>query len=242
MAAVRKFVSPLSAWRGHRIDSRILMVFLIIAAGGFVFLKLASEVMEGESFAFDKMILQGLRNASDPSIPIGPGWLQAAMIDITALGGVTVLTLLTTLTACYLLVTRKPGTAVLLIAAIALGALASTLLKFGYARPRPDLVAHLVEVHTTSFPSGHAMNSAITYLALGALLARAEEARRVRIFFMVVAIALTLAIGISRVYLGVHWPSDVLAGWCIGASWAALCSLLARALQQHHTIEQPAIR
>lgn len=108
--------------------------------------------------------------------------------------------------------------------------------------PRPDLVAHLVEVHTTSFPSGHAMNSAITYLALGALLARAEEARRVRIFFMVVAIALTLAIGISRVYLGVHWPSDVLAGWCIGASWAALCSLLARALQQHHTIEQPAIR
>ncbi len=239
MTALQKLIRSRSAWRGHRIDSRILMVFLIIAAGGFVFLKLASEVMEGESFAFDRLILQGLRSASDPSIPIGPAWLQAAMIDITALGGVTVLTLLTTLIACYLFVTKKSGTAVLLIAAIAVGALASTLLKFGYARPRPDLVAHLVEVHTTSFPSGHAMNSAITYLTLGALLARAEKDRLVRIFFMVVAILLTLAIGISRIYLGVHWPSDVLAGWCIGASWAALFSLFARALQQRHTIEQP---
>lgn len=239
MAALRKFVSLRSAWRGHRIDSRILAVFLIVAAGGFTFLKLASEMMEGESFAFDKLILQGLRSASDTSLPIGPAWLHAAMIDITALGGVTILTLLTTLIACYLLVAKKAGTAALLVAAIAIGALVSTLLKLGYARPRPDIVAHLVEVHTTSFPSGHAMNSAITYLTLGALLARAEKERLVRVFFMVVAILLTLAIGISRVYLGVHWPSDVLAGWCIGASWAALFSLFARALQQRHTIEQP---
>ncbi|HEX7820951.1 MAG TPA: phosphatase PAP2 family protein [Sphingobium sp.] len=223
--------------RGRRIDSRILVVFLLIAGGAFAFLKLASEVMEGDTLAIDRMILEGLRSAADPSVPIGPGWLQGAMIDITALGGVTVLTLITVLIAGYLLASRKAGTAAFMVAAIAGGAVLSTVLKSEFARPRPDLVAHLVEVHTTSFPSGHAMNSAITYLTLGVLLARAEKGRHVRIYLLVVAITLTLIIGTSRVYLGVHWPSDVVAGWCVGACWAALCSMIARALQRNRTIE-----
>lgn len=223
----------------HRIDSRILIVFLILAVGSFVFLKLGSEIMEGDQFALDRLILQGLRHRADPAIPVGPAWLQTAMIDVTALGGVTTLTLLTAIIAGYLIAARKNGTALFLLAAIAGGAVASSLLKSGYARSRPDLVTHLVEVHTTSFPSGHAMNSAITYLTLGALLARAEKDRRVRIYIITVAILLTLAIGTSRVYLGVHWPSDVLAGWCVGASWAATCSLLARSLQRKRKIEAP---
>lgn len=224
----------------HRIDSRILMVFLITTLGAFIFLRLGSEIREGENFALDRLILHALRSANNPDLPIGPAWLQAAMIDITALGGVTILTLLTALTAGYLLASRKTAIAIFLALAIASGAMLSSLLKIGYARPRPDLVAHLVDVQSLSFPSGHAMNSAITYLTLGALLARTEGRRRVTIFLMATAIFLTLIIGISRVYLGVHWPSDVLAGWCVGASWAALCSLLARALQRGHKIEEPA--
>lgn len=224
----------------HRIDSRILMVFLITTLGAFIFLRLGSEIREGENFALDRLILHALRSANNPDLPIGPAWLQAAMIDITALGGVTILTLLTALTAGYLLASRKTAIAIFLALAIASGAMLSSLLKIGYARPRPDLVAHLVDVQSLSFPSGHAMNSAITYLTLGALLARTEGRRRVTIFLMATAIFLTLIIGISRVYLGVHWPSDVLAGWCVGASWAVLCSLLARALQRGHKIEEPA--
>jgi hypothetical protein len=104
-------------------------------------------------------------------------------------------------------------------------------------RARPELMAHLVKVDTTSFPSGHAMNSAIVYLTLAALLARTEKQRQVRIYLVGAAIMLTLAIGFSRVYLGVHWPSDVLAGWCVGAAWAAICSILAVHLQKRRTIE-----
>ncbi|CAN5242025.1 phosphatase PAP2 family protein [soil metagenome] len=226
-------------FRGHRIDSRILIAFLAIAIVTFLFLRLGSEIMEGENFAIDRLVLEGLRTSADRAIPIGPRWLELAMIDITALGGVTVLTLLTALTAGYLLASQKAGTALFLVAAIAGGAIVSSILKSSYARPRPDLVEHLVEVHSTSFPSGHAMNSAITYLTLGVLLARVEKDRRVRIYLMSVAILLTLTIGMSRIYLGVHWPSDVVAGWCIGACWAALCSLVARGLQQTHAIEQP---
>lgn len=230
---------PRLTLRGHRIDSRILAGFLGLAGAGFAFLKLASEVMEGDTFALDRAILTSLRRAADPALPIGPAWLQGAMIDITALGGVTVLTLLTVLTAGYLAAARKSAMAAFLIGATGGGAILGTLLKGLFARPRPGLVAHLVEVHTTSFPSGHAMNSAITYLTLGTLLARTEQSPRVRVYLLTVAITLTLLVGSSRVYLGVHWPSDVVAGWCVGASWAALCSLAARRLQRLRSIEAP---
>jgi undecaprenyl-diphosphatase len=223
----------------HRIDSRIIVVFLILAAGAFAFLKLASEVMEGDTFAFDRWLLHALRNPADPAIPIGPAWLRRAMVDITALGGVTVLSIVTAIAAGYLLAVRKLATAAFLIAATVGGGVAGTLLKWAFARPRPDVVEHLVQVHTTSFPSGHAMNSAVTYLTLGVLLARAEKDRPVRIYLLAVAISLTLVIGFTRVYLGVHWPSDVIAGWCVGAAWAVMCSFVARALQRRRTIEAP---
>jgi undecaprenyl-diphosphatase len=223
----------------HRIESRIIVVFLILAAAAFFFLSLGSEVIEGETFAFDPWLLAGLRSASDPSLPIGPAWLRSLMIDLTALGGVSVLTIITAIAVGYLLAVRKYATAGFLVAAIVGGAVVSTLLKAIYARPRPELVTHLVEVHSASFPSGHAMNSAITYLTIGVLLARAEQDRRVRIYLLSVAIGLTLAIGVSRVYLGVHWPSDVIAGWCVGGAWAVLCSVVARRLQRRHRIEPP---
>ena len=232
---------PLALLRQHRIDSRILMGFLVSAVVVFLFMKIASEVMEGDPLAFDRFILQALRYPSDPAMPVGPAWLRDVMIDWTALGGMTVLTMLTVATFGYLLARGKKGMAILLAVSISGGALMSGLLKIGFARQRPDIVPHLVEVHTTSFPSGHAMNSAIIYLTLGVLLARAEKDRFVRIYILSVAILLTLSIGVSRVYLGVHWPSDVIAGWCIGACWAALCSIMAKALQRRHRIEQPTI-
>ena len=187
------------------------------------FAYLGGEVGEGETRGFDETILLMLRRAGDVAQPIGPHWLQLTMLDFTALGGTAVLTLLTLLAAGFLLVGQRYARAGFLVTAIGGGAILSGLLKTGYVRPRPTLVAHLVEVTSTSFPSGHAMNSAIVYLTLGVLLARAVPERRVKAYLLAVAVALTLLVGCSRVYLGVHYPTDVLAGWTVGAAWAALC-------------------
>jgi undecaprenyl-diphosphatase len=115
--------------------------------------------------------------------------------------------------------------------------LLSTVLKMGFERPRPDLVPHATRVYTASFPSGHAMLSAVTYLTLGALLARVQPNRRLKAYLIGLALCITLLVGASRVYLGVHWPSDVLAGWCGGAAWAALCWFIALQLQRQGQVE-----
>jgi undecaprenyl-diphosphatase len=116
--------------------------------------------------------------------------------------------------------------------------LLSTLLKLGFERPRPDLVPHAVVVYTASFPSGHAMLSAVTWLTLGALLMRVEPRRRVKAYVLALAVLTTLLVGASRIYLGVHWPTDVLAGWCIGAAWALMCWLAALWLQRRGRVEE----
>lgn len=221
----------------HHADSFILLLFVIGAIALLVFLKLASEVREGESFAFDRWLLLALRVPSDPSVPIGPNWLRHTMVDFTSLGGTPILALITTAATGYLLVAKRAETAIFLVLAVAGGALTSTLLKLFFARARPDIVHHLVDVTNASFPSGHAMNSAVTYLTLGALLARTEKQRSIRVYLISLAIFLTLTIGFSRVYLGVHWPSDVAAGWCLGGVWALFCSLVARTLQRRRMIE-----
>lgn len=205
-----------------------LMMFAFLAGGSFVFFKLTSEVLEGETRAFDERILLALRNTTDLSQPVGPYWLSHAMNDITALGGTTVLALMTIMGTAFLLLSRQRAIAAFMFLSILGGWLASTLLKIGIARPRPDLVPHLVEVHDLSFPSGHAMLSAVTYLTLGALLSRAQQYRETRIFLISSAIFLTLIIGLSRIYLGVHFPTDVLGGWCAGATWALGCWMIAR--------------
>jgi undecaprenyl-diphosphatase len=126
------------------------------------------------------------------------------------------------------MIVRKPAAALFVFVSVAGGQLLSSVLKLGVDRPRPELVSHLADVHTLSFPSGHAMMSAVTYLTLGALLARIMPNTALRIYVLGVAILATFLVGASRVYLGVHWPSDVLAGWCAGAAWAMLCWLIAR--------------
>lgn len=217
------------AWRLPEFNT--LVAFLVISGMLFAFAKIADEMAEGETVHFDEAILLALRQPGDLARPVGPWWLEAAMVDITALGGWTVLTLLTVVVLVYLAITARRGAAALVLAAVAGGALLSSALKVGFARPRPELVDHLVNVSSASFPSGHAMLSAATYLTLGALLARTEKRRAVRALIFGVAAALTLVIGVSRVYLGVHYPTDVLAGWCLGASWALMCWLVARWLR-----------
>jgi undecaprenyl-diphosphatase len=113
----------------------------------------------------------------------------------------------------------------------------SFALKHLFGRERPDIILHMVMVHTPSFPSGHAMLSAVIYLTLGALLAQVVQRRASRIYFLTVAMVLTFLIGLSRIYLGVHYPTDVLAGWAVGLAWALFCWLVARQLQRRGAIE-----
>jgi undecaprenyl-diphosphatase len=164
------------------------------------------------------------------------------MTDITSLGGVTVLSLLTTLSVFYLLIIGKRITSLFLLLSVLGGWMISNAVKLGIARPRPDMVPHLVGVHDLSFPSGHAMLSAVTYLTLGLLLARTQASIAARYFFVVVATVLTLMIGLSRVYLGVHYPTDVLGGWSAGAAWACFCWLAGRWLipeRERTSVENP---
>lgn len=211
----------------------------VAALGVLVFSLIADETMEGDTHAFDESLLLALREPGDADNPIGPSWLEHGFADITALGGYTVLTLLVAGVAIYLISVGKRATALLVVGAVASGTLVSVLLKLGFDRPRPDLVAQLAHAQSSSFPSGHAMLSAVAYLTLGVLLARAHVRKRTKVFVMSFAIGLTLLIGVSRVYLGVHWPTDVLAGWALGAAWAALWWLLAWWLQRRGGIERP---
>jgi undecaprenyl-diphosphatase len=222
---------------GSVIEAGPLFSVLVIAGGVFLFAKLVDAVLEGETHPFDMAVLLALRDPLDPSDPIGPRWLEVIFRDITSLGGTTVLTLITAAVIGFLLVDHKRAAAVLVLVSVGGGALLSTFLKLGFDRPRPDLVAPLVEVHTASFPSGHAMLAAVTYLTLRALLARVLGRQRVKIYVLSVALTLTFLVGLSRIYLGVHWPTDVLAGWSAGAAWAVLCWRIALALQRRGEVE-----
>ncbi|MCB8819357.1 phosphatase PAP2 family protein [Microvirga rosea] len=205
----------------------------------WIFIALTDEVFEGETHAIDSTILLSLRSPQNLADPIGPSWLEESARDITGLGGYAILTLVTISVAVYLLMAGKRGAATLLAVAVVGGALLSTGLKMGFERPRPDLVPHATQVYTASFPSGHAMLSAVTYLTLGALLARVQERRRIKAFVLGLAVVTTLLVGMSRIYLGVHWPSDVLAGWAVGAAWASLCWFVALQLQRKGQVEKP---
>ncbi|MDB5426843.1 MAG: putative phosphatidylglycerophosphatase [Phenylobacterium sp.] len=204
----------------RRIESRAL-ILVIGAAGGFwAFFNIASEMTEGETQAIDKRILLALRNPANPSEPIGSYSFQEAMRDVTALGGVTVMTLVTIVGVLAFLMHGRRWHAAILAGTVLLADISSEGLKNLYGRPRPALVPHGAYVYSASFPSGHSTLSAATFLTLATLIASLEPNRGTKIMVYVLAVLLVLGIGVSRVYLGVHWPSDVLAGWCLGAAWA----------------------
>lgn len=215
-----------------------LASLLLVFGGLWGFVELADEVMEGSTRALDTKILLSMRVTADHSDPIGPKWFEEIMRDVTALGGTAILTMLTLAVTGYLLIQHKKTMAMLLVIAVGGGLILSTVLKHGFDRPRPDLVPHGSYVMTASFPSGHSMLSAVTFLTLGGLLAQYTKKRRLKSYFLSLSILLTVLVGFSRVYLGVHWPTDVLAGWTAGASWALICWFCVRWLQKRGQIEE----
>lgn len=224
-----------------RLGSReplILVVVLLVAAGVWGFAELTDEVIEGETHAFDKAVLLAMRTSDDLSDPVGPGWVEEMGRDLTALGGVTVLTLITLAVIGFLLLQGNGHIALLVLLATGSGTLLNNILKLGFDRPRPELVSHGSIVYMASFPSGHAMMAAVVYLTLGALLARVQANRALKAYLLSLAVLLTVLVGFSRIYLGVHWPTDVLAGWIIGSAWALLFWVIALWLQQRGNIKQ----
>lgn len=215
----------------------LLIAALLIGSALWAFAELSDEVLEGETHAFDRSVLLALRTAYDPTTPIGPVWLQEVARDVTSLGGATILTLLTVAVLGFLLLGRRYAAAFLVAVSISGGSLLNLGLKAGFDRPRPDLIQHEVEVYSASFPSGHAMLATTTYLTLAALLAQVQSRRRAKVYLLSWALLLSLLVGTSRIYLGVHWPTDVLAGWCVGSAWALLCGTLALWLQRRGVVE-----
>lgn len=212
-----------------KIIRREAVFFALLAAClvcWFAFLKFCSEVMEGESRDIDQVIIFFIRDHTLPEQLFGRPWFAEMVRDISGLGGIAVLTLLTITVAIYLAIRRSWGQALYVVVAIVTGSAFSNILKMGFDRPRPDIIPHGSHTMLPSFPSGHSMVSAIVYLTLGAMVATAHSGRWTRIYLMTVPAILTLLIGISRIYLGVHWPSDVLAGWLGGAAWASMVWML----------------
>lgn len=215
--------------RGGPTSSYIAGAALAALLGGFGLI--ADEVSEGETMRIDQAVLMALRAPGDPTDPIGPAWLEEAARDVTALGSFTVLAILVTVVVLHLFLIGRNRTGWFLTASVIGGTLLSSGLKSLFDRPRPDLTG-VARVFTTSFPSGHATVSAVVYLTLGALLAEMTESRGQKILYLGSAVLLTILVGLSRVYLGVHYPTDVLAGWSIGAGWALACAMLAHLYRQ----------
>jgi undecaprenyl-diphosphatase len=174
---------------------------------------------------FDEPILRGLRDSANPALPLGPQWIGDALRGVTTIAASATLVPLAVIGAALLAWRRRPAAAVFVLVAIGGGVAVNALLKQLFARTRPTIVEHLIETHTTGFPSGHAFNAASACITLCLLLSLADRpaARRAGIACAIAFAALT---GLSRVYFGVHWPSDVIAGWSAGTAWALLCGLL----------------
>ncbi|ODA68085.1 phosphatidylglycerophosphatase B [Methyloligella halotolerans] len=209
-----------------------------MAASVWVFFEIADEVVEGESRAFDEWVMLSLRSPGDTANPLGPAWLEETARDVTAFGSTFALIFISLVVFFWLLMSKRPHAALLLSIALVGGTILNNALKFIFDRPRPDLVAHGTEVFTLSFPSSHAMLSATVYLTLGVIVMRYSSALRLKVYAISVALLLALMVGISRIYLGVHWPTDVIAGWAVGAAWASACWLFILWLQRRGQVEK----
>ncbi|WP_413873194.1 phosphatase PAP2 family protein [Albidovulum sp.] len=225
-------------WLRRHLELGLAVILSLAAAAAWAFVALAEEVMEGGTHAFDTAVLLALRAPGDPSDPLGPPRVEELARDVTALGGVGVLTFVTLAAAGFLWLQARRATAFYLLASVGSGVALSNTAKALFDRPRPDLVPHGSAVYTASFPSGHSMMAAVTWLTLAVLVATTLRQRRLRVYVVALAVTVTVAVGLSRVYLGVHWPTDVLAGWAAGGAWALACAALARILSRRGAIEE----
>jgi len=229
-----------SRLRSIRFPERALLAaLLLLGTSILVFLGVADWVQDGNSQRFDEFVLRSMRKPDNPSVLVGPAWGTEAARDVTALGSAAVVVLVSGGVLGYLLLSREWRSAILVLVCVVGGVLASFSLKQLFARARPTIVPHLDHVTSYSFPSGHSMLSAVTYLTLGAILARSTRDRTLKLYYLGLATVLVFLIGLSRMLLGVHYPSDVLAGWCVGLGWALLCSVVMRSLQHRGKVEPP---
>jgi undecaprenyl-diphosphatase len=237
LATVRRAAGLALKWLGRQ-ETIVLLAALALVLGLLAVIKIAEVVVQGDTHDFDDWLLRLLRQPDNPALPIGPPWLLEVAQDITALGGRTLLLVIIVAALGYLTLERKYGAMWFVLAAAAGGGVLSSTMKYYVARGRPEVVPHLAIVTSPSFPSGHATFTAVIYLTLGALLARFTERRRTRVYLVILALLLTFLVGVSRLYLGVHYPTDVLEGWCVGLVWALSCWLVARYLQYRGSIER----
>lgn len=215
-------------WRTRRYQ----IVFVAMASSFlflcYVFTELAGNITDGETQQFDERILLALRTPEDRAVPVGPNWLKGMMLDITALGGPTALAIFSAVMIGLLYIEGQRRVAWLSVLAIGGGAAMSFVMKHIFERPRPSIVPHLREVTNTSFPSGHAMSAAIVYLTIGVMFAKAMRGNWAKAYCLFWGAVLALLVGISRIFLGVHYPSDVLGGWIAGLSWASACWIVSQ--------------
>ena len=216
----------------------VLLLGVAAVCGGILtFVGVTDLVREDELHETEIRLMRDLRSAEDPSRPIGPPWLERWSREITSLGSGAVLSLMTSLVVGYLLIERWYASAVLVLVSVGGGTLLTAGLKGYFERDRPNAVPHLTDALFTSYPSGHSMMSSVVYLTLAVLLARTMKRRRVKIYFVSAALLLSFLVGLSRVYLGVHYPTDVVAGWAGGTAWALLCWLTAYWLEKRGEVE-----
>ena len=221
-------------------ETTVLLEVFTVAACIWTFVKLAGKIRKGGTDEIDNEILRALRRPENPAIPLGPSWLPEVARDVTALGSGVDLTLASTTLVGYLCLKRRFRAAGYLIASVGSGLLLCRLLKDLFVRRRPTAVAPLTHFDPESFPSGHSMGSAIVYLTLGGIISRQFGGWVTKAYFLSVALIITLLVGLSRLYLGVHYPSDVLAGWAAGSLWSSACTQAARWLQRQGAVELPA--
>lgn len=224
------------SWLSNR-EPLVLLSALLMMVGIWSFIAIADEVSDGDTAHFDQWAVRALRQPDDPATPIGPRWLQEMGRDATALGGIGWLVFCTLAVTGYLWLDGKSHMAVFLFGAASSGTGVAFALKALFDRPRPADVPHLSHVASSSFPSAHSMLSAVVYITLGVLVASVVARRRLKVYILCLSLLLTIVVGLSRIYMGVHYPTDVLAGWMAGLSWALLCWLLARWLQRRGQVE-----
>ena len=237
MTSARQWIRRTRAWLPH--ESRILLVALGIVLGLWCFYAIASAMSSGQTQGFDERVLLALRQSADRAVPIGPRWCRTMALELTAFGSGIVLFTIICMVLGYLAIERRFTMMAFVSLASFGGMILNGALKAAFARPRPTVVPPLAMVDSTSFPSGHSMLAAAVYLTLGALLARTTTRWRLRLYFLGAALFMTVLVGLTRIYLGVHYPTDVLAGWAAGTAWALSCELCAAYLQRRGVMSPP---
>lgn len=206
----------------------------VAVAGTYAFARFASHVSSGRTQAFDDAVLRWLGDHRSPA-------LEPVMLEMTFLGTGSVVVTIVAVSALFLWLTKHRYSAVLLLISTLGGIALNSLLKMGFARPRPQLFDWGMHVVSSSFPSGHAMSAAVVYGTVAYLAARLQRRHLHRVLTMLCAAIVIVMIAITRLYLGVHYPSDVFAGIIIGLSWAAFCMATLEAIQVYARRRAPRV-